>query len=146
MSSYTSSPPLFFRVNRILVPSLENIGNISGTGVEVTWVSRAVCVSRSRMSPEPVWSATRSELFFRHEEEVLAVDVVTNPTFEHGRPRKLFEGRYALGDVKDDTRAYDVAPDGQRFLMLRPEPEPSTDLKVVVNWYDELQRLGHTRE
>ena len=95
---------------------------------------------------EPVWSATGSELFFRHEEEVLAVDVVTNPTFAHGRPRKLFEGRYALGDVNDDTRAYDVAPDGHRFLMLRPEPEPSTDLKVVVNWYDELQRLGHTRE
>ena len=77
---------------------------------------------------------------------MLAVDVVRHPTFAHGRPRKLFEGRYALGDVKDDTRAYDVAPDGHRFLMLRPEPEPSTDLKVVVNWYDELQRLGHTRE
>ena len=83
----------------------------------------------------------------RHEEEVLAVDVVTNPTFVHGRPRKLFEGRYSLGEVKDDTRAYDVAPDGPRFLMLRPESEPSTgDLKVVVNWYDELQRLGHARE
>jgi hypothetical protein len=77
---------------------------------------------------------------------VLAVDVVTDPTFAHGRPRKLFEGRYALGDVKNDTRAYDVAPDGQRFLMLRPETEPSTgaDLKVVVNWYDELRRLGLT--
>ena len=75
----------------------------------------------------------------------IAVDVVTNPTFEHGRPRKLFEGRFALGEVKDDTRAYDVAPDGQRFLMLKPETEPSTaDLKVVVNWYGELRRLGLT--
>jgi serine/threonine-protein kinase len=96
---------------------------------------------------EPVWSASGSELFYRHGDQVLAVDVVTNSTFEHGKPRLLFEGRYALGEVKDDTRAYDVAPDGQRFLMLRPESEPSTgDLKVVVNWYDELQRLGHTRE
>ena len=35
------------------------------------------------------------------------------------------------------------APDGQRFLMLKPEAEPSTgNLKVVVNWYDELRRLG----
>jgi serine/threonine-protein kinase len=94
---------------------------------------------------EPVWSASGSELFYRHRDQVLAVDVVTDPTFEHGRPRKLFEGRYALGEVKDDTRAYDVAPDGQRFLMLRPESEPSTgDLKVVVNWYDELRRLGPT--
>jgi serine/threonine-protein kinase len=95
---------------------------------------------------EPVWSASGSELFYRHGDHVLAVDVATNSTFEYGKPRKIFEGRYALGEVKDDTRAYDVAPDGHRFLMLRPEPEPSTDLKVVVNWYDELQRLGHTRE
>jgi hypothetical protein len=95
---------------------------------------------------EPVWSASGSELFYRHGDQVLAVDVVTKPTFGHGKPRTLFEGRYALGEVKDDTRAYDVASDGQRFLMLRPEAEPSTgDLKVVVNWYDELQHLELTR-
>jgi eukaryotic-like serine/threonine-protein kinase len=92
---------------------------------------------------EPVWSSTGLELFYRHGDDVLAVDVVTNPTFTHGRPRKLFEGRYALGEVKNDTRAYDVAPDGQRFLMLRPEAEPSTAvLKVVVNWYDELLHVA----
>jgi hypothetical protein len=96
---------------------------------------------------EPVWSASGSELFYRHGDQVLAVDVVANATFEYGKPRLLFEGRYALGDVKDDTRAYDVAPDGKRFLMLRRETEPSTgDLKVVVNWYDELRRLGPTQE
>jgi serine/threonine-protein kinase len=92
---------------------------------------------------EPVWSASGSELFYRRGDQVLAVDVVTDPTFAHGKPRTLFEGRYALGEVKDDTRAYDVAPDGQRFLMLKPETDSSTgDLKVVVNWYDELQRLA----
>jgi hypothetical protein len=95
---------------------------------------------------EPIWSATGSELFYRHRDQVLAVDVVTNPTFEHGRPRKLFEGRYALGEVKDDARAYDVAQDGQRFLMLRPESESSTgDLKVVVNWQEELKQRVPTR-
>jgi serine/threonine-protein kinase len=94
---------------------------------------------------EPVWSASGSELFYRHGDQVLAVDVATSPTFAYGKPRKLFEGRYALGDVKDDMRAYDVAPDGQRFLMLRPESEPSTgDLKVVVNWFEELSRLVPT--
>ena len=96
---------------------------------------------------EPVLSASGAELFYRHGDQVLAVDVAMNATFRYGKPRKLFEGRYVLGDVKDDTRAYDVAPDGKRFLMLRPESEPSTgDLKVVVNWYGELKRLGHTRE
>ena len=92
-------------------------------------------------------SASGSELFYRHGDQLLAVDVVTNSTFEHGKPRLVFEGRYALGDVKDDTRAYDVAPDGQRFLMLRPETEPSTGhLKVVVNWTEELRRLELTQE
>ena len=91
---------------------------------------------------EPVWSASGSELFYRHGDHLLAVDVVTHPTFAHGKPRTLFKGRYALGEVKDDTRAYDVAPDGQRFLMLKSETEPSTgDLKVVVNWSEELKRL-----
>jgi serine/threonine-protein kinase len=96
---------------------------------------------------EPVWSASGSELFYRHGDQVLAVDVVTDPTFVHGKPRKLFEGHYALGEVKDDTRAYDVTPDGQKFLMLRHETEPTTgNLKVVVNWHDELQHLGVTRK
>jgi eukaryotic-like serine/threonine-protein kinase len=96
---------------------------------------------------EPVWSASGSELFYRHGNQMLAVDVVTSSTFEYGRSRKLFEGPYTLGEVKDDTRAYDVAADGRRFLMLKPDTESSSgDLKVVVNWYDELLRLGTTRE
>jgi hypothetical protein len=88
-------------------------------------------------------SASGSALFYGHGDRGLAVDVVTNPTFAHGKPRLPFEGRYALGEVKDDRPTYEIAPDGQRFLMLKPETECFTgDLKVVVNWYDELQRLA----
>lgn len=37
------------------------------------------------------------------------------------------------------TRNYDVAPDGQRFLMIEDlEPEPMPDLTIVMNWYEEL--------
>ena len=35
---------------------------------------------------------------------------------------------------------YDVAPDGERFLMVGPA-EPSTTLNVVSNWRTELNRL-----
>jgi len=40
------------------------------------------------------------------------------------------------------TRGYDIAPDGQRFLMLRaPKPEPPfTQMHVVLNWIEELKR------
>jgi hypothetical protein len=37
---------------------------------------------------------------------------------------------------------YDVAPDGRRFLMLKPAPvaEEASELHVIVNWFDDLRR------
>ena len=40
------------------------------------------------------------------------------------------------------VRGYDVTPDGQRFLMVRPvdlPPEPATELVLVENWFEELK-------
>ena len=43
---------------------------------------------------------------------------------------------------------YDVAPDGQRFVMIqRCEPGPaSTQIHVVLNWLEELKRLAPPRK
>jgi hypothetical protein len=37
---------------------------------------------------------------------------------------------------------YDVSPDGQRFLMLKAPEETTapTQIKVVLNWFEELKR------
>jgi hypothetical protein len=38
---------------------------------------------------------------------------------------------------------YDVSPDGQRFLMLKPieqEQSAPTQINVVLNWFEELKR------
>jgi serine/threonine-protein kinase len=96
---------------------------------------------------EPVWSGSGSELFYRNGDQVLAVDVVTDGSFEHRTPRVLFEGRYRLGGVNvDDTRNYDVTRDGRRFLMLKDDEQPLTShLNVVVNWFDDFQRLLASR-
>jgi hypothetical protein len=58
-----------------------------------------------------------------------------------GKPRRLFTGAY------ERTLAlwpnYDVANDGQRFLMVKmldPEASPM-QINVVLNWIDELNRL-----
>ena len=40
-------------------------------------------------------------------------------------------------------RNYDLAPDGQRFLMLKPvesETSAPTQINVVVNCFEELKR------
>jgi hypothetical protein len=50
-------------------------------------------------------------------------------------------------DLVRGRAAFDVAPDGQRFLMLKPVVDPSQyAMRVVVNWFDELRgRVPLTR-
>jgi hypothetical protein len=52
----------------------------------------------------------------------------------------LFEGPYQLLDLS--TPNYDVSSDGQRFLMLKPaeQAEATTQINVVLNWFEELKR------
>jgi hypothetical protein len=53
----------------------------------------------------------------------------------------LFEGPYT--PASGTTPNYDVSPDGQRFLMLKPiesaETAP-TEINVVLNWFEELKQ------
>jgi hypothetical protein len=49
---------------------------------------------------------------------MMAVDIATQPSFAAGKPRMLFEGQYVPAPVTFPN--YDVSPDGQRFLMLKP--------------------------
>jgi hypothetical protein len=45
------------------------------------------------------------------------------------------------------SRSYDVSPDGQRFLMLKPPPfDPATAPQIVLvqDWFEELKRLVPT--
>jgi hypothetical protein len=54
----------------------------------------------------------------------------------------LFEGGYqSLPAIS--TPNYDVSPDGQRFLMLKPSEQAQaapTQINVVLNWFEELKR------
>jgi hypothetical protein len=42
---------------------------------------------------------------------------------------------------------YDVSPDGQRFLMIKPNDAGDAapaQINVVLNWFEELKRLAPT--
>jgi hypothetical protein len=72
---------------------------------------------------------------------MMAVDVATQPGFTAGTPRMLFEGRYEPAPVPVPN--YDVSPDGQRFLMLKPSEQAQaapTQINVVLNWFEELKQ------
>ena len=92
---------------------------------------------------EAVW-AGNGELFYRNEsgDQMMAVDITTEPTLGPGTPRLLFEGLYQRGI--GNRAVYDVKPDGQRFLMVQPQQGAGAPIHVVLNWFEELKRLVPT--
>ncbi len=89
---------------------------------------------------EPAWNRNGRELFYRSGDKMMAVDIATQPGFAAGKPRILFEGPYAPAPFP--TTNYDVSPDGQRFLMVKPSEQGAapTQINVVLNWFEELKR------
>ena len=93
---------------------------------------------------EPVWSRDGRELFYRNEEQVLAVTVGTGEPFSALAPETLFESPYVL-DISGGGGGvpnYDIAPDG-RFLMVKlvdaDGGQEAADITVVLNWLEELK-------
>jgi len=90
---------------------------------------------------EPVWNPKGGELFYRSGSKVMAVDVDTKSGFSAGKSRMLFEGPYLPTPLS--LPYYDVSPDGQRFLILKPvesQGSAPTQINVVSNWFEELKR------
>jgi Tol biopolymer transport system component len=90
---------------------------------------------------EPVWNPNGRELFYRSGGKMMAVDIATQPSFAVGKTRMLFEGEYV--PTPATLSNYDVSPDGQRFLMLKPseqEQTAPTQINVVLNWFEELKQ------
>ncbi len=82
----------------------------------------------------PRWSPSGSELFYRRGATMMAASIQLDPTLSVGTPRALFSGRYETW--------YDVMPGGEKFVMLARDLAELTELKVVVNWSAELDRLS----
>ncbi len=90
---------------------------------------------------EPVWNPKGRELFYRSGSKIMTVEVDTKSGFSVGKPRMLFEGPYM--PTSASFPYYDVSPDGQRFLMLKPTEQAQTaptQINVVLNWFEELKQ------
>ena len=88
-----------------------------------------------------MWNPNGRELFYRSGDKMMAVEIATQPGFAAGTPRMRFEGPYEPAPVPIDN--YDVSPDGQRFLMIKPSEQAQaapTQINVVLNWFEELKR------
>jgi serine/threonine protein kinase/Tol biopolymer transport system component len=88
---------------------------------------------------QPVWRRDGKELFYREANgRFMAVPIArADASFEAGQPQPLFEAR----SMTTPGTHYDVAADGQRFIVSVPAgAEGASPLTVVLNWPALLRR------
>jgi len=98
---------------------------------------------------QPAWRGDGRELFYVQggafsssggAPTLMSVAVATVPEFRAGRPEALFES----ADLPTNWgRSYDVAADGQRFLLTANSKATTTPAQMILvqHWFEELKRL-----
>ena len=91
---------------------------------------------------QPRWRRDGKELFYLSlDGNVMAVDVTEGSIFKAGAPESLFQARVARSGKQSplDAYAWDVTPDGKRFL-INTAKGASRPVTVVLNWDAELKK------
>ena len=88
----------------------------------------------------PEWSPDGTELFYLTLDgrQLMRVSVGTGATFDASVPEMALDGPFV---ASGGFRRYAIAPDAQRFLMMKPAVATDTlptELNVVLDWTQEL--------
>jgi eukaryotic-like serine/threonine-protein kinase len=96
------------------------------------------------------WRRDGKELFYLETStsprNMISVKVNTaGPTFEYGDPAVLFDSLFVNAGHGSPYQAFAVSPDGQRFLIPRPDSRDeqgtaSAPITVVLNWTAGLKK------
>ena len=91
----------------------------------------------------PVWSPDSRRLFYPADAGMMVAEVETTPTFNASTPTQAFGlANYRIGGGA--ARGYDIAPDGERFLVITSGAtetageDPFNGMILVDNWFQEL--------
>ena len=101
--------------------------------------------SKTLLDFHPVWAPDGKSIFYvpGSSRPVVSVPVTTTPSVTFGRPVEVPRGPLP-GLISLDVRGYDVLPDG-RFLSVSQQESSrvlaGAELRVVLNWFEELKRL-----
>jgi len=95
----------------------------------------------------PVWAPDgRTLYYFMNGSGMMAAAIRTSPELSVGRPRLIFEGDYH-SEGGGFARGFDIAPDGSKFVMIESLGAPGlTEFQIVLNWFDEVNRLAPTTQ
>jgi hypothetical protein len=94
----------------------------------------------------PLWARNGQELFYLSPAGALMrVGVERGPSWASTTPTLLIKEGYLTVPAGNAGRTFDISPDGQRFLLIKPETATPPSIIVVQNWTEELKRLVPTR-
>ena len=86
----------------------------------------------------PKWGPRGDELFYVDpgSKQMMAASVRSEPGLIVGAPEALFP-------FESTSNAFAVAPDGEHFVFTQrgSQAQPITQLRIVFNWLDELDRI-----
>jgi Tol biopolymer transport system component len=113
--------------------SIEDMGRVSPDGKWLAYVTNASGINEVVVQPypgpgarvqvsnhggeEPVWSPTESKLYYRDEQNLMAVSFRASPGFEVTGRQTLFPDVFLRRTLPHAN--YDVAPDGKSCLFLK---------------------------
>jgi hypothetical protein len=91
---------------------------------------------------QPAWARSGREIFYRNGDKMMSVALETEPALRLAKAKVLFEGRFVAASSAFSYNvlgraAYDVAPDGEHFVML--QESESARIHIVLNWAEELK-------
>jgi serine/threonine-protein kinase len=90
----------------------------------------------------PLWAPDGQSIYYRNRGKVFRVRVTTSPEFKAQAPEQVLDG-LPLADAVG--MSYDLAPDGERFIVVRPvgRVDEAVEYRVIVNWIEEVKaRVG----
>ena len=83
---------------------------------------------------QPRWNRNGKELFYiSPDSKMMSVEVSTHPAFQTGVPQSLFLTDLVDTGIRSGPMSWDVAPDGNRFLIISDSSTHSS-LTVALNW------------
>ena len=102
-------------------------------GVSKLRLTDVLAAIRELRAVLPAQQEHEDELFYLNGDTLMSIAVSTQAgDLALGVPRPLFE--------YPGLFEYDVAPDGQRFVLRTVNPEAlAREIRVVLNWFEELK-------
>jgi len=82
---------------------------------------------------QPRWRRNGKELFYiSPDSKMMSAEVSTGPAFQSGTPRPLFQTEIVDTGIRTGPLSWDLAPDGNRFLIITANSGDTSSLTVAL--------------